>query len=322
MEKVDIKNKLFLAPMAGFSDQAFRLIAFQSGVDIVYSEMVSAKAIKYKDKKTFDLLNIAEGEKCVGIQLFGSDKEILGNATKMLDENNKVSIVDFNMGCPAPKIFKNGEGSALLDRPNLIYEILYEMRKNTSKSLSAKMRIGIEEKNNYLEVAKAIEEAGVDFIIVHGRTRKEYYSGLADWEAIGNIKANISIPVVGNGDINFNTNIKKLLKDYKVDGLMVGRGAVGSPWIFEKLKADINGTLYQEPSLEDKFNIIINHIELACKFKGERIAVPELRKHLHGYLKGMRDSAKLKNLINSIKNKEDLVRILLTYKEEMLTYLE
>lgn len=321
LSKIDIKNKVFLAPMAGYTDQAFRIISFRQGVDISYSEMISAKAMKYKDRKTYEMLEISDEESTVGIQLFGSEPDILAEATKYLDSLEKVDIIDLNLGCPAPKIFKNNEGSSLLKDPSLIYKLLKSMRNATDKPLSAKMRIGIDNKNNYIEVARAIEESGVDFLIVHGRTRQEYYTGVADWDAIGNIKSKIKIPVVGNGDINLNTDIDNLLSTYKVDGLMIGRGAVGSPWIFNKIKSDLNNLDYFPLSVSEKFNIIYEHIDLICKLKEERIAIPEMRKHLHSYLKGMKDSSKLKNNINSIKTKNELKNILKAYELELLTSL-
>lgn len=320
MEKISIKNEVILAPMAGFTDGAFRTIAFENGADIAISEMVSAKAMKYGDKKTFDLLKTYRDEKEVGIQIFGSDPEILAFACSYLDKDPKVNIIDLNLGCPAPKIFKNGEGSALLDDPKKIYELLSAMRKATSKTLSGKIRLGISDKNNYIELARAVEEAGADFITVHGRTRDQYYSGQADWEAIGNIKASLSIPVVGNGDIGFDTDIEKLLADYKVDGLMIGRHAVGSPWIFSKVKADLLGEEYSYPTIEEKFSIMTKHINLACDLKNERVAIPELRKHLHSYLKGFPKAAQIKNQINTVKSKEELVELLLAYRDSLLTY--
>lgn len=305
--------------MAGFTDGAFRTIAFENGADIAISEMVSAKAMKYKDKKTLDLLKIYENEKEVGIQLFGSDPEILGAACRDLEDNPRINIIDLNLGCPAPKIFKNGEGSALLAHPEKIYDLLSAMRKNTSKTLSGKIRLGISDKNSYLEVARAVEEAGADFITVHGRTRDQYYSGQADWEAIGHIKEVLKIPVIGNGDISFDTDIKKLLADYKVDGLMIGRGTVGSPWIFSKAKADLLDEPYTYPTIEERFSIIVDHINLACRLKPERVAIPELRKHLHSYLKGLPGAAKIKNDINTVKTKDQLVELLLAYKDLVLT---
>lgn len=222
-------TKLFLAPLAGYTDSAFRTITFKMGVDIAYSEMISAKAMCYKDKKTLEMLNISPEEGQVGIQLFGSEDLVLKKATCYLDKREDVSIIDLNLGCPAPKIVKNGEGSALLKEPSKIYSLVKSMKLSTSKPVSAKIRLGIENNLNYLEVSKAIEEAGADLLIVHGRTREQQYSGESNWEAIGEIKSSVSIPVVGNGDIKSGEDAKNAFETFKVDGLMIGRGAVGNP---------------------------------------------------------------------------------------------
>lgn len=305
--------------MAGYTDKAFRIISFRQGADIAYGEMVSAKALKYRDKRTLEMLEVYPEEKTVGIQLFGSDPEILGEGTKFLDSKDEIDIIDLNIGCPAPKIYKNQEGSALLKDPSLVYKILSKMRKNTTKTLSAKMRLGISDTKPYLEIARAIEEAGADYLIVHGRTRDQYYTGLADWEKIGHIKETLNIPVVGNGDINMETNIKDLLETYKVDSLMIGRGAVGSPWIFSKIKGDLEVVSLEPLTLNEKFQVIKDHVELICQFKGEKIGIPEIRKHLHGYFKGMKNSAKLKNEINTVKSKDEILDILNRYKVQILT---
>jgi tRNA-dihydrouridine synthase B len=318
--KVNKDTKLFLAPLAGYTDSAFRTITFKMGVDIAYSEMISAKAMCYKDKKTLEMLNISPEEGQVGIQLFGSEDLVLKKATCYLDKREDVSIIDLNLGCPAPKIVKNGEGSALLKEPSKIYSLVKSMKLSTSKPVSAKIRLGIENNLNYLEVSKAIEEAGADLLIVHGRTREQQYSGESNWEAIGEIKSSVSIPVVGNGDIKSGEDAKNAFETFKVDGLMIGRGAVGNPWIFREIKDYLSKGSITKISDTDKFDIILEHIELICNLKGERIGIPEMRKHLHSYLKGMKNSSKLKNELNTIKNKDELIEILLLYKEELLTY--
>lgn len=312
--------KLFLAPLAGYTDSAFRLLAFKMGADIAYSEMISAKAMCYNDRKTFEMLEISPGEKTVGIQIFGSEEKILEEATKTLDKIDEVAMIDLNLGCPAPKIVKNGEGSALLKEPKKIYSLIKSIRSATSKPISGKIRLGIDDNINYLEVSRAIEEAGADFIIVHGRTREQFYSGKANWDAIGEIKSKISIPVIGNGDIKSGEDAKKAIEDYNIDGLMIGRGAIGNPWIFSEIKEYLsNNKLINVPIL-GKFDIIFEHIELICSLKGERVGIPEMRKHLHMYLKGMENSSRLKNEINSIKSKDELISVLNLYKQEILTY--
>ena len=318
--KVSTDTKLYLAPLAGYTDSAFRIISFKMGVDIAYSEMISAKAMCYQDRKTLEMLDISPEEGRVGVQIFGSEELILEKATKFLDQRREVSIMDLNLGCPAPKIVKNGEGSALLKDPRKVYSLVKSIKSATSKPVSAKIRLGIEGNLNYLEVSKAIEEAGADLLIVHGRTREQQYSGESNWEAIGEIKSKISIPVVGNGDIKSGEDARNAIEKYKVDGLMIGRGAVGNPWIFREIKEFFSKGSINKISDVDKFDVILEHIELVCDLKGERIGIPEMRKHLHAYLKGMKNSSKLKNELNIIKDKDKLIETLLSYKEEMLTY--
>lgn len=317
MKKIDINKKLFLAPLAGYTDKAFRTIAFRQGVDIAYSEMISGKGLVYDDRKTKEMLSIGDEEGIVGVQVFGSEVEILEKATEILNNDKKIKIIDLNLGCPAPKIFKNGEGSALLKNPKLINQLLSAMRKTTDKTLSAKMRLGIDNKNNYMEIARAIEDSGVDYLIVHGRTQEQFYSGEADWDAIGEIKAKLSIPVIGNGDIASPEDGVNAYKMYNVDGIMIGRGAIGSPWIFKEIKEFEENNKKIEIPLEEKFQIIKDHINLECEDKGERIGIPEMRKHLHGYLKGMEGSAKIKNEINTIINREKLIEVLDRYKDRL-----
>lgn len=321
MDKNIIKNKLFLAPMAGYTDQAFRRLCLRYGAEVLYSEMISAKAIKYKDKKTLSLKEISEEEEkaIIGIQIFGNQADILENASKFLSEDDKVDIIDLNMGCPAPKIVNNNEGSALLRDPSLIYNLLSSMRKSTDKLLSGKIRIGIDGLNNYIEVARAIEEAGVDFLIVHGRTREEYYRGNSNWDIIGEIKSKIGIPVIGNGDIDSPEFAKTILKDYNIDGLMIGRASVGRPYIFNQIREYLETGTYREVGTVEKFDIIFEHVDLIIESKGEKIGVREMRKHLHSYLKGMKNSSNIKNKINSITDKVELVKTLEQYRDELLT---
>lgn len=317
MGKIKINKTLFLAPLAGYTDAAFRTIAFREGVDISYSEMISSRGLVYDDKKTKEMLSIGENEGVVGVQIFGSELEILEKSTEILDEKRDIKIIDLNLGCPAPKIFKNGDGAALLKDPIKINKLLKGMRKKTDKTLSAKIRLGIDNKDNYLEIGKAVEESGVDYLIVHGRTREEFYSGKADWEAIGEIKQKLSIPVIGNGDITTPEDGKKAYDIYNVDGIMIGRGAIGNPWIFRQIKEFENTGEYKEPSISERFQIIKDHINLILEYKPERVAIPEMRKHLHSYLKGLKGSAKIKNEINSINSKEKLIEVLDRYKDTL-----
>ncbi len=315
MARIELKNKFLLAPLAGFTDSAFRTISYEEGVDIAYTEMISAKAMHFKDEKTFRLIDIKDNEKFTGVQLFGSDPKILEEAVKTLDKDKRVKLIDLNIGCPAPKIFNNGDGSALLDNPKLIYEILSKMRSATEKPLSAKMRLGINDKKNYINIAKAIEESGVDFMTVHGRTRNEFYQGLADWEAIAEINQNVKIPVVGNGDINLDSDINKIKKDYNIESFMIGRGAVGSPWVFKKLKKELNNEEFFMLTIDEKFGIIKSHVEYICDNKKEKIAITQMRKQLQAYLKGMHKASDIKNKINTLETKDELLKVLDEYRK-------
>lgn len=319
MKTIDIKNKLILAPMAGYSDQAFRRLCFENGADIAYSEMVSAKALHYKDIKTKELLYIAEDEPCVAIQIFGSEIDVIREAVQYLNSDGRVSIIDFNLGCPAPKIVKNNEGSALLRDLDSVYNIVSAMKAVAEKPLSVKMRLGIDDKKEYLKSAKVVEDAGADFLIVHGRTREMYYHGEADWEAIGEIKSNLSIPVVGNGDIDSPEDAKNAMDKYGVDALMIGRGVVGKPYLFRQIKDYLTTGRYEKISVEEHFKILLRHIDLECKLKGERIGVKEMRKHIHSYIKGLENSANIKNGINRIEKADELKEYLSIYAQQLLT---
>lgn len=315
---IDSKT-LFLAPLAGYSDSSFRSLCFKRGADIAYSEMISAKALTYGDRKTFQMLGISPLESRVGVQIFGSEEKILAEATKILDKRSEIWLIDLNLGCPAPKIVKNGEGSALLRNPGKIYSLVKSIKNSTGKPVSAKIRIGIEDNLNYLDVARAVEEAGADLIIVHGRTREQFYGGKANWEAIGEIKERLEIPVIGNGDINSGADAIRAFENYGVDGLMIGRGAIGNPWIFQEIKLYLSEGKTRNISIEEKFDVIFEHIDLICQTKGERVGIPEMRKHLHAYLKGMKNSSKFKNDINSIRGKDKLLEALVGYRQDLLT---
>ncbi len=317
--KIDIKNKLILAPMAGYSDQAFRRLCFEHGADIAYSEMVSAKALHYNDWKTKELLFVAKDEPKVAIQIFGSELEPLKNAVLYLNDDDRVDIIDFNLGCPAPKIVKNNEGAALLKDLSKVYSLVKGMKEVSKKSLSVKMRIGIDGNNNYLETAKILEDAGADFVIVHGRTREMYYSGETNWEAIGEIKNALHIPVVGNGDIVTPEDAKKAYDTYKVDALMIGRGCVGRPYLFSEIKEYLATGSYGTTSLKEHFEILIKHIDLECELKGENVGIREMRKFIHAYIKGMDNSAVIKNKVNSITDVQVLKEYLFDYMEQLLT---
>ncbi len=283
-----LKTPLFLAPMAGITDMPFRAICREYGADFVCTEMVSAKALYYGDKKSQRLMVIHPEEQPVSLQIFGEDPQILSEVVKrFINPRDDIAVLDFNMGCPAPKIVKNGAGSALvkdLDRAQAAVEAIV---KASNRPVSVKIRIGWEtgEKRG-IEIAKRLEATGIDFLVVHGRTRAEFYQGKADWEEIAKIKAALSIPVIGNGDIASGEIAMKRLKESRVDGLMIGRGAHGNPWIFQKIKTELRGESWTPPTLQERIAVASRHLHGLYAHKGERTAVLEMRKHFGWYLKG------------------------------------
>ncbi len=298
---VKLDNPFFLAPLAGITDAPTRRLCKQMGAALVYSEMVSGKGLYYNDKNSDRLLTIYEEEKPIGFQIFGSEPDVIGWTAKRLDSYNN-DILDINMGCPVPKIVKNGEGSALLKNPHLIYDLISAAVSNTSKPVTAKIRIGWDANSiNAVEVAKIIEAAGAAAIAVHGRTREQYYSGKADWSQIASVKKAVSIPVIGNGDVIDGKTAMEMLNETGCDFVMVGRGALGNPWIFKELVAAWKGEPKPEPpTLAEKKRVMLIHLEDMCRLKGEYAAVREMRKHIGWYLKGVPGSAAFRGKINQI----------------------
>ncbi len=298
---VKLDNPFFLAPLAGITDAPTRRLCKQMGAALVYSEMVSGKGLYYNDKNSDRLLTIYEEEKPIGFQIFGSEPDVIGWTAKRLDSYNN-DILDINMGCPVPKIVKNGEGSALLKNPQLIYDLISAAVSNTSKPVTAKIRIGWDANSiNAVEVAKIIEAAGAAAIAVHGRTREQYYSGKADWSQIASVKKAVSIPVIGNGDVIDGKTAMEMLNETGCDFVMVGRGALGNPWIFKELVAAWKGEPKPEPpTLAEKKRVMLIHLEDMCRLKGEYAAVREMRKHIGWYLKGVPGSAAFRGKINQI----------------------
>lgn len=285
---IELETPLFLAPMAGITDMPFRAICREFGADFVCTEMVSAKALYYGDKKSQRLMVIHPEEQPVSLQIFGENPEILSEVVKRyINPREDIAVLDFNMGCPAPKIVKSGAGSALvkdLDRAQAAVEAIV---KASNRPVSVKIRIGWEtgEKRG-IEIAKRMEATGIDFLVVHGRTRAEFYQGKADWEEIAKIKAALTIPVIGNGDIASGEIAMKRLKESKVDGLMIGRGAHGNPWIFQRIKAELRGEIWTPPTVEEKIAVASRQLHGLAAHKGERTAVLEMRKDFGWYLKG------------------------------------
>lgn len=305
---IEIENCLALGPMAGVTDLPFRLLCKEMGCNMLYTEMVSAKAILYKNKNTKELLNIDKNEHPVGVQLFGSDPDIMAQIAAQVEEG-ECDFIDINMGCPVPKIVNNGEGSALLKQPKLVEEILTKMVKAVNKPVTVKIRKGFENGTVYaVEIAKIAESCGVSVIAVHGRTREQYYSGKADWDVIKDVKKAVKIPVIGNGDI-FSAEDAKAMKEYTgCDGLMVARGARGNPWIFREIKEYLeNGNVIDKPTINDIREMIIRHAKMLVNYKGEYTGIREMRKHIAWYTAGLPHSAELRRMCNQIETMENLV---------------
>ena len=308
---VEIENSLALGPMAGVTDLPFRLLCKEQGCGILYSEMVSAKAILYKNKNTDVLLNIDKREHPVGIQLFGSDPDIMAEIGSRVAEGN-CDFIDINMGCPVPKIVNNHEGSYLLTQPKLVEEILTKMVKAINKPVTVKIRKGFKDGDSQaVEIAKIAEDCGVAAVAVHGRTREQYYSGRADWDIIKAVKEAVKIPVIGNGDI-FSPQDAKAMKEYTgCDGLMVGRAARGNPWIFKEINEYLKtGIVPEKPSAEEVKNMILQHASVLIEYKGEYTAVREMRKHIAWYTQGLPHSAELRRRCNEIVSWESLKEVI------------
>lgn len=311
IRNVKIDNPYILAPMAGVTDLPFRLLCKEQGAGLLCMEMISAKALQYKNKNTKALLAIHPKEYPVSLQLFGSDPKIISEQAKRIEEL-PFQILDINMGCPVPKVVKNGEGSALMKNPKLVYEIVYQTARAIQKPVTVKIRKGFDDACiNAVEIAKIIEEAGGAAVAVHGRTREQYYSGKADWEIIRQVKEAVSIPVIGNGDVISGEKALEMRERTGCDGVMIGRGAQGNPWIFhELLEYDRTGKLPPRPSKEQIKETMLRHARFQLEFKGEYLGIREMRKHVAWYTKGMEGSAKLRDDINKVESYTELESLL------------
>ncbi|QOX65384.1 tRNA dihydrouridine synthase DusB [Anoxybacterium hadale] len=313
---VTLENPFFLAPLAGITDAPFRRICKEQGAGLVYSEMISGKGLYYNDKSTERLLRIYEEEKPVAYQIFGSEPEIIGfTAEKLADRGN--CILDINMGCPVPKVVKNGEGSALLKDPELVKTIIRAAVASAGKPVTVKIRIGWDSTRiNAVEIAKAAEAAGASAIGVHGRTREQFYSGKADWTVIRDVKKAVSIPVIGNGDVFSGLDAMRLMEETACDFVMIARGALGNPWIFREALALWEGKpLPAAPEIDEKLELIIKHFDLLLEEKGEYAAVREMRKHAGWYLKGISGSAAIRRQLNTIVDADLLKETLSSIKK-------
>ena len=306
---VELENNILLAPMAGITDLAFRKICKEYGnPGLVYTEMASSRAIFHNDEKTKKLLDVEGEKRPIAVQIFGNDPKIMAFAASKVSEI--ADIIDINLGCPAPKVVKNGDGSKLLLNPELIGDIVQEVVKTVEKPVTVKMRKGWDKNNiNAVEVAKIIEQAGASAITIHGRTREEYYSGRADLDIIKQVKESVNIPVIGNGDIKSIEDANKMFEYCNVDGIMIGRATIGNPWIIN----DIIKGEKREISNEEKLKVLKQHIELAVAEKGEYIAVREMRKHICWYIKNLKESSKIREKINRIEDVNELEACLEEY---------
>ena len=302
-----LDNPFFLAPLAGITDAPTRRICKEQGASLVFSEMVSGKGLWYGDKNTGKLLHTYEEEKPVAFQIFGHEPEVMAYTAREL-EKYPCAMLDINMGCPVPKIVKNGEGSALLKNPDLVYDVVSATVKNTSKPVSVKIRIGWDEKSiNAVEVAHAISAAGASMITVHGRTREQFYSGKADWTHIAAVKRAVNIPVTGNGDVVDAESALAMMDQTGCDFVMIGRGALGNPWVFKEVIAAWKGEeLPPPPSKEEKMEMMVRHLQDLADLKGEYAAVREMRKHVGWYLKGVHGAAAFRGKVNQITDINEL----------------
>ena len=307
-----LDNNVFLAPMAGVTDLPFRLLCREQGAGMSVTEMVSAKAILYKNKNTKELLAVDRAEGPVSVQLFGSDPEIMAAIAAQIEDGPYVAI-DVNMGCPVPKIVNNHEGSALMKDPAQAEKVLTAMVKAVKKPVTVKFRKGFNDQNiNAVEFAKMAESCGVAAVAVHGRTREQYYSGKADWDIIRQVKEAVKIPVIGNGDITCAKDAAKMIEQTGCDGVMIGRGCQGNPWIFRELLAyEETGSIPERPGTDQIRETMLRHARLQIEFKGDYIGIREMRKHVAWYTKGMQGSAKLRDEINQVESYEELENLLM-----------
>ncbi|MDF1617350.1 tRNA dihydrouridine synthase DusB [Petrocella sp. FN5] len=301
INQLNVKNNIFLAPLAGVSDRPFRVLCYEQGAGLVYTEMISAKAIAYDNQKTKDMLVTSEGTETLGIQIFGKEPGIMAESAQKIDHAG-IALFDINLGCPVPKVVNNGEGSALMKNPKLIGDIVEAMVKRLSKPVTVKIRKGFDANHvNAVLVAKTAEASGAAAITVHGRTREQYYSGHADWDIIRAVKEAVDIPVIGNGDVFNAKDAKRMLEETGCDGVMVARGAQGNPWIFYEINHYLKtGLIPNRPDTEMIVEMILRHKEAMVEDKGSYIALREMRKHVAWYTKGLKHGARLRQVMNQI----------------------
>jgi nifR3 family TIM-barrel protein len=309
---VTLENRYLLAPMAGVSDLPFRILCHRQGAGMTGMEMISAKAILYKNKNTKQLMEISPEEGAVSLQLFGSDPQIMADMARQIEELD-FQILDINMGCPVPKVVNNGEGSALMKQPLLVGQIVEAVSSAVKKPVTVKIRAGFDESCiNAVEIAHIAQESGAAAVAVHGRTRQQYYSGEADWEIIGQVKDALHIPVLGNGDIRCPQDAARMMEQTGCDGVLIGRAARGNPWIFRDMVCyERTGEVPPKPSLEEVIQMLLEHAKLQLEYKGEYTGIREMRKHAAWYTAGYKNSAKLRGRINGVETFEEMEELFL-----------
>jgi tRNA-dihydrouridine synthase B len=316
---IELKNNVMLAPMAGITDKTFRTICKVHGAGVVVTEMISTKGMYYEDKKTEELMDINQTNRPVMMQIFGSDPLIMAQVVKdKLNYIDTFDILDINMGCPAPKIVNNGDGSALMKTPRLAMEIVSRIKNVSNKPVTVKIRKGWDKNNiNYMSFAKMLQDSGADAITLHGRTRDQFYSGKADWNAVSELKAYLSIPVIGNGDIFSFSDAKKMLDETRCDGIMIGRGALGNPWIFRQIEKGLNQESVDYPGYKEKLEQLLVHLDMLIVEKPERVAVLQIRKHCGWYIKGLHGAAEYRNRFNQVQTHDELNRVIYDFMQTL-----
>ncbi|GAW92882.1 tRNA dihydrouridine synthase DusB [Calderihabitans maritimus] len=315
---VELENQVIAAPMAGISDKAFRILAKEAGCGLVLTEMISDKGLVYGNQKTWEMLDLSGERGPISVQIFGSEPETMAEAARIVVEKG-ASVVDINMGCPTPKIVKNGQGAALMKNVKLAGEIVRSVVKAVTVPVTVKMRKGWDEENvNAVEVAKRVQEAGAAAITIHGRTRSQFYAGEADWNIIREVKKAVDIPVIGNGDIWTPQDAERMLRETGCDGVMIGRAALGNPWIFRRTVIYLKtGELLPEPSAGERIEMALRHLNMVVELKGEKVGVQQMRKHIAGYIKGLRNAAQMRNKLNKLETVSEVQKVLYDYLKNL-----
>ena len=308
-----------LAPMAGFTDLPFRLICEEYGCNFTFTEMINAKALCYHDEKTTQMLDISGQKKYVGVQIFGSEVEYIGKAVKIINDLDRFAHIDINMGCPVPKIVKNGDGSALMKNPSLASKIVEEAKKNSSIPVTVKIRKGFDEHNiNAIEFAKMLEQSGADAITVHGRTTRQYYSGVADWDIIAKVKQAVKVPVIGNGDVKSPEDAKRMMEYTNCNSVLIARAAQGNPYLFAQINDYFENGSYEDIQDSQRIKITLKHYKLSMEKFETSVAVREMRKQINCYLKGIKNSCAVKNQINMQNDYEKVIEMLESFAKSLI----